>query len=436
MIEWLPWLFLGAMAIFAMGWMVARVDIKELLQESRAMPQAYFKGLNFLLNEQPDKAIESFIEVTKANPEAVELQFALGSLFRRRGEVDRAIRVHQELSERNNLAPGQRTDALIELAMDFQKAGLLDHAERILVDLSAKPAGTRHQQMQTLRQLLDIHVQERGWVKAVDVAGRLINADESTLASQPGTASDSVIDKSTLRDRRAMANFHCELALDAYQQGQKPDAERYLDDAINANPKCVRAHLIRAEFCATGGRHRDAIHSWRKIEQQDPAYLGLMANQIMASYEALGEGAEGLAELLALQRRYPAIDLLDTLFEATLTRNGPAAALAFIGEELGRNPTLAGLDKRYEAELLLATDDRKADLQVLKKLVHAHSSRLAVYLCANCGFKAKQFHWQCPACGGWETFPPRLTSEYDKSERPPAGGMMANDKSTNGRTNS
>lgn len=431
MIEWLPWLFLGAMAIFAMGWMVARVDIKELLQESRAMPQAYFKGLNFLLNEQQDKAIESFIEVTKANPEAVELQFALGNLFRRRGEVDRAIRVHQELSERNNLAPEQRTDALIELAMDFQKAGLLDHAERILIDLSAKPAGNRPQQMQTLRQLLDIYVQERDWDKAVDVAERLTNADDSTLASQPGTVNDSVIDKSTLRDRRAIANFHCELALDAYQQGRKTQTEGHLSDAINANPKCVRAHLIRAEFCATEGRHRDAILSWRKIEQQDPAYLGLMADQIMASHEALGEGAEGLSELMSLQWRYPALDLLDTLFEATLTRNGAAAALAFINEELKRNPTLVGLDKRYEAELLLATDDRKADLQVLKKLVHTHSTRLAVYLCANCGFKAKQFYWQCPACSGWETFPPRLTSAYDTSERPPAGGMMANDKSTN-----
>ena len=141
MIDWLPWLFLGAMAIFAMGWMVARVDVKQLLLESRALPQAYFKGLNFLLNEQQDKAIESFMEVTKANPEAVELQFALGSLFRRRGEVDRAIRVHQELSERTSLTPEQRANALIELAMDYQKAGLLEHAERILVDAIAKRIG-------------------------------------------------------------------------------------------------------------------------------------------------------------------------------------------------------------------------------------------------------------------------------------------------------
>ena len=138
MFEWLPWIFLSALAFFGMGWLVARIDIKQLLSESRALPQSYFKGLNFLMTEQQDKAIEAFIEVTRQQPEAVELQFALGSLFRKRGEVDRAIRIHQNLSERADLPAEQRTAALLDLALDYQKAGLLDHAERILCDLSAK----------------------------------------------------------------------------------------------------------------------------------------------------------------------------------------------------------------------------------------------------------------------------------------------------------
>ena len=407
MFEWLPWLLLGAIAIFGMGWLVARIDIKQLLLESRAMPQSYFKGLNFLLNEQPDKAIESFIEVTKANPEAVELQFALGSLFRRRGEVDRAIRVHQELSERTNIGAELRTSALLELAMDYQKAGLLDHAERILVDLSAKPAGTRPQQSQTLRILLDIYVQERDWVKAVGIAERLLAGDKEE-------------GKSGERERRAIANFHCELALQAQQQGRLEDAERHLDDALAVHAKCVRAQLIRAERHAVAGLHREAIAAWRKIEQQDPSYLGLMADQILSSFKALGEASQGLAELKSLQLQYPALDLLDPMFNATLEADGPRGAADLVKDELRRRPTLLGLGKLLEAQLLAAPADQKADLQVLKNLVHTHSSRLAVYLCGNCAFKARQFYWQCPACGGWETFPPRLTADYDMAERQPA----------------
>ncbi len=406
MFEWLPWIFLGALAFFGMGWLVARVDIKQLLLESRAMPQSYFKGLNFLLNEEQDKAIEAFIEVTKAHPEAVELQFALGSLFRKRGEVDRAIRVHQELSERTSLAVEPRTHALLELSMDYQKAGLLDHAKRILMDLAAKPAGTKPQQAETLKLLLDIHVQERDWLQAVDVAERL-------LAGKDVAGDNRQIE----RERRAMANYHCELALLAHQQGKFDVAGQHLDDALVANAKCVRAHLIRVQWLAAAARHDEAITTWRKIEQQDPAYLGLIADQILSSFKTLGRTKEGLTELQAVQQQYPALDLLNALFLATLESDSPQAAYELVKDDLRRNPTLVGLDRLLEAQLLAAPDDKKADLQVLKNLVHTHSSRLAVYLCGNCGFKAKQFYWQCPACGGWETFPPRLAAEFDMAER-------------------
>lgn len=418
MIEWLPWLFLGAIAVFGMGWLVARIDIKQLLLESRAMPQSYFKGLNFLLSEQPDKAIESLIEVTKANPEAVELQFTLGSLFRRRGEIDRAIRVHQELSERTNLAVEPRTNALLELAMDYQKAGLLDHAERILIDLSARAAGDRQQQSQALKLLLEIYVQERDWVKAVDVAERLLVGDATTNAQAGGDGGSNKDNKKAgEQTRRAIANYHCELALQAYQQDRMVAAERHLDDAINANSKCVRAHLIRVECQVAAGRHSEAIATWRKIKQQDPAYLGLMAEQILSSFKALGQMQDGLAELRSLQQQYPALDLLNALFYATLEDEGPQGAYELVKADLRRNPTLVGLDRLLEAQVLAAPDGEKEDLQVLKDLVHTHSSRLAVYLCGSCGFKAKQFYWQCPACSGWETFPPRLTAEYNTAER-------------------
>src|SRR3954470_19119332 len=146
------WWLLGFPLFFAFGWLAARIDIKQLVSESRSLPLSYFKGLNFLLNEQPDKAIEAFIEVVKVDPQTVELHFALGSLFRRRGEVERAIRMHENLLERADLAPEQKMTALYELAQDYLKAGLLDRAE----ELFAKLSGTRHDEA-ALKFLLEIY---------------------------------------------------------------------------------------------------------------------------------------------------------------------------------------------------------------------------------------------------------------------------------------
>ena len=400
MFEWLPWIFLAALACFGMGWMVARIDIKQLLSESRALPQSYFKGLNFLMAEQPDKAIEAFIEVTKQQPEAIELQFALGSLFRKRGEVDRAIKIHQHLSERADLPAEQRTAALLDLALDFEKAGLLDHAERILCDLSAKSAGSRKQQLQTLKLLQEIYVQERNWQKAIDVARRMQTGD----GLETGHATE-------------IANYYCEFAIQAHRRGTHDEADGHLNAALAANEKCVRANLMKGEWLAVAGHHQQAIDVWRKIETQNPDYLGLMADQILASFEAIGKTEQGLTELRALQQQYAALDLFNAIFHATMKSEGATAAYNLVQEDLRQNPTLVGLDRLLEAELLAAPESKRADLKVLKDLVHTHSSRLAVYLCGNCGFKAKQFYWQCPACAGWETFPPRRTAEYDTSDR-------------------
>jgi lipopolysaccharide assembly protein B len=400
-----PWGVLLALAFFAAGWLVARVDLKQLLSESRAMPQSYFRGLNFLVNEQQDKAIEAFIEVTKANPEAVELQFALGNLFRRRGEVDRAIRIHQNLSERTDLPVEQRTTALLELALNYQKSGLLDHAERILTDLSAKSAGTAGQQQQVLRLLLDLYVQENNWQKAIDAAERL------------DVGGASVVGNTQKRLHKERANFYCELAAEVYTKGQRDVANQHLDAALVSDAHCVRANLLRGEWLAAQGKHADAIATWLKIEHQDPAYLGLAAEQLLTSYDALGKGKQGLSDLQQLQQNHPGLDLLNAIFRATLTADGPQAAYELVRADLRSNPTLVGLDRLLEAQILAAPEDRKQDLVVLKELVHTHSSRLAVYMCKQCGFKAKQFYWHCPACGGWETFPPRRTAEYDSADR-------------------
>jgi lipopolysaccharide biosynthesis regulator YciM len=387
------WWLLALPIFFGMGWMAARVDIKSLLSESRALPSSYFRGLNFLLNEEPDKAIESFLQVAKENPQTVELQFALGSLFRRRGEVDRAIRMHQDLVNREDLPPEERREASFELAEDYFKAGLLDHAEQVLVKMAdADPSADVH------RQLLDIYIQEKDWAKAIDAAKKLEVSAKRNY-------------------QREIANYYCELAIGEHIHGRAEGAEAYLAQALEANRKCVRANLLRGEWFARDGRHEEAIEAWKSIEAQDPAYFGLAAEGMVESYRALGRLGEGLTLLRGLQHRYPGLDLLNVVYQATAEHEGDDSAWRLVREEVRRNPTLVGLDRLIDAELVRSPPERRQDLQLMKDLVHSHAQALAVYLCANCGFKARQFYWQCPACGGWETFPPRRTAELESPGR-------------------
>jgi lipopolysaccharide assembly protein B len=387
------WWLLALPVFFGMGWIAARIDLKSLLSESRALPSSYFRGLNFLLKEQPDKAIESFLQVAKENPQTVELQFALGSLFRRRGEVDRAIRMHQDLVNREDLPPEERREASFELAEDYFKAGLLDHAEQVLTKLDEAGAGP-----EVHRHLLDIYIQEKDWSKAVQAAKKLEVSAKRNY-------------------QKEIANYHCELAITEDVHGRPEAAEVHLAAALAANRKCVRANLLRGEWLARAGRHAEAIEAWKAIEHQDPAYFGLVADGMVESYKALGRGAEGLALLRGLQHRYPGLDLLNVVYQVTAEQEGDEAAWRLVRDEVRRNPTLVGLDRLIDAELVRAPAERRQDLQLMKNLVHSHAQALAVYLCATCGFKARQFFWQCPACGGWETFPPRRTAELDSAGR-------------------
>ena len=387
------WWLIALPVFFGMGWVAARVDLKSLLSESRQMPSSYFRGLNFLLNEQPDKAIEAFLQVAKEHPQTVELQFALGSLFRRRGEVDRAIRMHQDLVAREDLSEDDRRKASFELAEDYFKAGLLDHAESVLVkmaEVNASPAVHRH--------LLDIYIQEKDWEKAIPAARKLEASAKRNYQLE-------------------IANYYCELAITEQIHGRHAAAQSLLDSALEANRKCVRANLLRGEWLAREGRHEEAIAAWKEIESQNAAYLGLAADGLVESYKALGRPGEGLTLVRGLQNRYPGLDLLSVVYQTSAEHEGDEAAWRLVRDEVRRNPTLVGLDRLIDAELLRAPPERRQDLQLMKSLVHSHAEALSVYLCSQCGFKARQFFWQCPACGGWETFAPRRTAELETAGR-------------------
>jgi len=383
------WWLLGFPLFFALGWLAARVDIKQLLSESRALPMSYFKGLNFLLNEQPDKAIEALIELVKVDPQTIELHFALGSLFRRRGEVDRAIRMHQNLLDRPDLRGEERVHALFELAQDYLKAGLLDRAE----ELFAKLEGTEYEQ-RGLKFLHDIYEQEKDWNKAIAVSRRM----------------DAVTGKSSDRD---IANYYCELAtIEISASG--PDAARpLLEEALSVNNKCVRANILLGDIAMADENFEEAIACWTRIEQQEPAFLALVSEKIFNAYRNLSRSDEGAQVVRGYLSRYPSLDLLNASFDSELEVNGAESANRLVRDELARNPTLLGLDKLLESQLMDAPPDRRNDLQLIKDLVHQHTRSLALYRCDSCGFKARQFYWHCPACNGWETYPPRRSEERE-----------------------
>lgn len=382
------WQLLLVPVFFAVGWMAARIDMRQVVHESRALPRSYFTGLNFLLNEQPDKAIDSFLEVAKVDSQTVELHFALGNLFRRRGETERAIRMHQNLLGLPDIEEKHRLQAMVELGQDFLKAGLLDRAEEIFNKLvgTARDADAK-------RSLLEIYQVGKEWQKAIEIAREL-----------PDLAS-----------HKEIAEYYCELAAGEIMRSRSDSARSYLDVAMQENRKCVRASMLLGDLLAQEGRTEEAIAVWQGIEQQDPAYLSLVAQRLLDAYLRLSRRDEGIALLSGYLEHYPSLDLLDVVYQLVLEGQGNEAAYRLVRAELQRNPTLLGLEKLMSARLPLASPEVRGDVDLAKSIIQGYTRRLSRYRCNNCGFKARQFYWRCPACGGWETNPPRRGEEFDQS---------------------
>ncbi len=381
------WMLLVFPLFFAMGWMTARMDVKELLSESSLLPRSYFQGLNFLLNEQQDKAIEAFIEVVQVDPQTIELHFALGSLFRRRGEVDRALRMHLNLVERADLDDDKKQQALFELAQDYLKAGIFDRAESAFQQLLTSPYAK-----ESLDFLLEIFQKEKDWLKAIDICHRLTD-----LTGQSHSKESSA--------------FYCELATSELKGKQVDAATVHLEQALEVNPHAVRATIMLGDIANDAGNQKKAIEIWKRIEEQDTQYLPLAAERLLQAHRQVDREDAGISLLQDYQSKYPSHDLMDVLFKAVLQRDGAEAAYQLVRNELQRNPTLLGLDKFLEARLLEVTDKNRADVEMVKNLIHQRTRSLAMYYCSSCGFKARQFYWHCPACHGWETYSPRRSEE-------------------------
>ncbi len=390
-IEFEYWWLLILPLFFTLGWIAARVDIKQLIAESTTLPAAYFKGLNFLISDQHAKAVEAFSEAVQANTDSLELHFALGSLFRRTGETDRAINMHLNLLDKKELTENQKTAVKAELAQDYLKAGLYDRAEELFKGLD----DTRYRQP-ALHALLEIYVREREWLRAIETATEL-----ERLSGVPF--------------RREIAQYYCELAMNEIIAQQQDAARVQLDLALDANKNCVRANVLLGDLEASNGAHQAAISAWKRIEYQQPEYLGLVANKMLKSYRALepvngGQLKQGLAQLNTYLETYKLPSLMAALYEATLAEESPEKAVKLARNELIRQPSLTTLDQLLQARAMADETSTKKqannqDIQLMQQTVRNAIGNRAAYHCDQCGFRAKQHHWQCPACNAWEALP-------------------------------
>jgi lipopolysaccharide biosynthesis regulator YciM len=297
--------------------------------------------------------------------------------------------MHQNLLDRPTLPADKRTMATYELAQDFHRAGLLDRAENLFRKLDGTPF-----EHSALSHLIEIYETEKDWQKAIRAMQRM-----EVLAKQPYF--------------REIAEYHCELAQAALLRGDAATARAEIDEALATHRGCARANLVAGDLAAQAGDPRGAIDAWQRIESQNPAFLALAADRFADAFRKLHDVPGGIRLLRNYQSQYPSLDLLNALFTLALENDGPDAAGSLVKDELARNPTLIGLDRLLEAQLLASPPERRHDLELVKGLVGQHIKRLGLYKCDNCGFRARQYYWRCPGCQKWETYSPKRIESPD-----------------------
>jgi len=380
------WLLLGVPVVFALGWLASRFDLRQWRRDERSSPKAYYKGLNLLLNEQHDKAIDAFIEAVQQDPDTSELHFALGNLFRRRGEYERAVRVHEHLLHRADLPGTERDRAQHALAQDFMRAGLFDRAEQAYQALEATAFDS-----ESRLALLTLHERSRDWRAAVGDAQKLEHRGIGSFASR-------------------IAHYWCEVALEADAKNQTDEAEAAMRRAREAAPQAARPLVLAGQRAARGGDHAQALEVWGILMVTNPAAFNLVARDYALSAQAAGSGPAALERLLEIYRRAPTMDLLGAIgaLEPDATRQ-----LERVRAHLKQHPTLAAA-QAYLAQSVgpvsneaTAADPVVAPLIAVRDAVTRAAQPLHRYRCAACGFEAQHYFWQCPGCLSWDSYPPQ-----------------------------
>ena len=374
----LLWLLLPVAA--ASGWWVARREYVGRRHRATVRNTEYFKGLNYLIEDKPDQAIEVFTRMAGVNRNTAEIHLTLGNLFRRRGEVDRAIHIHGSLITRTTLTDEQRSRAMLELGEDYLRAGLFDRAEELFRELLEQSGHTEV----ALSRLIYIFQQEKDWRQAIICCDRLEQISGESK-------------------KRETAHFCCELAEEA---SENDETRTWLLDALARDSDCVRANLLLGRLAMRAGDYRAAIAAFHAVERQDRGYFPEVIAPLGQCYNALERLDDWGAYLREVQQRDHGGRITDALAEWFLRHVGEEAALQFLERELREYPTLLGLRRLVEIQLERGQGVGYADLHALHSVSTQILDGTARYRCVNCGFVVKALHWCCPSCQQWNTIKP------------------------------
>jgi lipopolysaccharide biosynthesis regulator YciM len=377
----LTWLLLLPALGFALGWLASRLDLRQVRREERDSPRAYYKGLNLLLNEQQDKAIDAFIEAVQNDPDTTELHFALGNLFRRRGEFERSVRVHQHLLSRADLSSADRDRAQYALAQDYAKAGLFDRAEAAYRALESSAfANEAH------RALLDLYERSREWVQAHEMAAKLEAAGAGSYAAR-------------------MAHHLCEQAQERAAAGNMSLAWQLLEQAHHTAPMAARAVVMMGQWQAQQGHPEQALATWGRLLELPQAPVALVADDIVRCVQPSGgvlleRALQLLRQAYAEQESLVVLQAINTL--------APQDAGPALQAHLARQPSLSAA----AAVLKLPAEQwQEQGLKPLREALERSALPLQRYRCAACGFEAQRYFWQCPGCLSWDSYPPQRIEE-------------------------
>ena len=374
------WVLLGFPVAFTLGWLASRLDLRQLRIENRQAPKAYFKGLNFLLNEQQDQAIDAFIEAVQNDPDTSELHFALGNLFRRRGEYDRAVRVHEHLMSRGDLTQPERDRAQHALALDFLKAGLLDRAEAALRRLEGTPF-----EEEARLALLSIYERSRDWANATEIAARLGSSSHGSFSTR-------------------QAHYLCEQASALAAAGDTGQALSTLANAAAMAPASARPLLELAKLQTQLGQSREAFQTLLQLEKSAPQGFPLAAGLLANIALHTAQQPDALALLKASYAHTPSIDVLEAIIKL---EQDPVLARHWYVEHLEHQTSLVAASKWIAGEKLHDAHQHA----LVQRTLDLATKPLMRYRCAACGFEATQHFWHCPGCQSWDSYPTRRVEE-------------------------
>ncbi len=345
----------------------------------------YFKGLNYLLNDDSQRAIDVFIELAKTSSETFEPQLALGNLYRRKGEVDKAIKLHQSLISQPNLPENYRTQALLAMGKDYMSAGLLDRAEVLFTELVEMEAYTP----EALFSLCEVYQQEKDWAEAIKAASRYQVLSQRNMSHE-------------------IAHFHCELAEQSLRKKDEKAAASHLDSALRVNPRCVRAKLIQAREFKQNKKWKKAISAYHKALEYDNVYASEYIKDMSFCYKQQKNCLQFKNFLLEFIKVYQGISPVLVLAQMIKNEDGIEAAEKFVEQQLIQKPSVRGLDLllKLNLEKNAQNTDDVAKFEILEKLVNKLLDKKPNHRCRKCGFGAKKLHWQCPSCKSWGSVKP------------------------------